>query len=135
MILMKIWLILELLVLIFAFVHVRSIHFNCWDESEQRQLTFANNPNKTIDGFPTVRLLQGYYGSQWAAQYTAYLYLKEQLGVNVSFYPSDEHFILYDPDFDRPDYPNYYFQWIMEDKADLLMEVWHTVIEDAGTYV
>ena len=57
--------------------------YSCWDESEQATMTFINNPNKTLDHLPTIRLIQGYYPSQYAMQYAAYIYLKEKLGVNV----------------------------------------------------
>ena len=46
-------------------------------------MTFTNNPNKTLDHLPTIRLIQGYYPSQFAMQYAAYMYLKEKMGVNV----------------------------------------------------
>ena len=65
--------------------------FNCWDESEQATLTFANNQNRTLDHLPTTRLIQGYYSGQWAMQYAAYVYLREKMGVNVcllSVYPA-----------------------------------------------
>ena len=109
-----------------------SINFNCWDESEQQKLTYTNNPSKLIEGLPTVRLFQGFYGSQWAMQYTAYVYLREQLGVNVSWYPSDNHYILYNDSFDRPAYPHFYFHWLVDDKADLLFELWHNAMEIAN---
>ena len=105
-----------------------SINFNCWDESNQHKLTYQNNKDKLIEGLPTIRLFQGFYGSQWAMQYTAYVYLTEQLGVNVSWYPSDDHYILLNESFNRPDYPSFYFHWFIQDKADLLFELWHTAM-------
>ena len=66
----------------------RGINFDCWDPSEQTRITYTNNVNKTIDSLPSVRLFQGVYGSHWAMQYTAYVYLTEKLGVNVTWYPS-----------------------------------------------
>ena len=113
----------------------KSINFNCWDESERHTLTYEGT-NKTINILPTIRLFQGYYGSQWAMQYAAYMYLTEQLGVNVSWFPSDEHYIFYTnftSTINLTDwYPDYYFHSIVADQADLLLEIWPGAMEVAS---
>ena len=55
----------------------------CWPASERKTLTFINNANKTMTHLPTVRLIEGYYPSQFAMQYAAYVYLKEKMGIDV----------------------------------------------------
>ena len=110
----------------------QAINFDCWDESEQTRLTYSNNENKTIDSLPTVRLFMGYYGSQWAVQYTAYLYLKEKLGLNVTWFPSDQHYVLYDPANVGNGYPDFYFDWMVEDKYDLCLEIWPAQVLNAS---
>lgn len=57
--------------------------FVCFDESQQTKLTFVNHAERTMDQLPTIRLIQGYYDSQWAMQYVAYVYMTEKMGVNV----------------------------------------------------
>jgi len=111
--------------------------FSCWDTSEQANLTFINNANKTLDHLPTIRLIQGYYPSQYAMQYAAYVYLMEKLGVNVTFYPEN------DPASMPPNpgsnasvdaYPQFYFEEIKQDNYDLLFEIWGVMIESGNGF-
>merc|ERR1719295_336907 len=108
--------------------------FSCWDESEQATMTFINNPNRTLDHLPTIRLIQGYYPSQYAMQYAAYVYLKEKLGVNVTFWPEN------DPSKMPPNstiyggYPSFYFEAIAQDQYDLLFEIWDVAVESGNGY-
>eukprot|EP01084_Bolivina_argentea_P047038 86653_1 len=96
---------------------------------------------------PTIRLIQGYYGSQWAMQYTAFIYLKEKLGVNVTFYPENDPLVLINIYRDYtdwcdihdhnncsqfPPYPTFYFEDIKNDKYDLLFEIWDNMIASAN---
>eukprot|EP01083_Nonionella_stella_P181288 648872_1 len=119
----------------------------CWDESERFVLQFTNNANKNITHLPTVRLIQGYYPSQFAMQYAAYVYLREKMGVDVTFFPSNDANSL----FDRYDgytewcddinanqstcsplapYPQFYFEEIKNDEYDLLFEIWDIMLRD-----
>ena len=112
---------------------VNGINFTCRNETESHTLRYENS-SKPIDILPTVRLFQGYYGSQWAMQYAAYVYLTEQLGVNVSWFPSSEHYVFYEEDFNVNGsswYPEYYFKWISQDESDLLFEIWPGAMEVA----
>ena len=56
---------------------------HCWPASERKTLTFINNANKNMTHLTTVRLIEGYYPSQFAMQYAAYVYLKEKMGIDV----------------------------------------------------
>eukprot|EP01083_Nonionella_stella_P033815 92537_1 len=67
-------------------VHAQDGDFWCWPQSERTSLRFVNN-NKSMDHLPNIRFIQGYWDSQWAVQYIAYLYLKEKMGLNVEFFP------------------------------------------------
>ena len=92
--------------------------------------------NRTIRNLPTILLFQGVYGTQWAMQWTAYIFLKEKLGVNVSWYPSDDHDIMLAPlkyNFTDPTpYPDYYLKWTAQDRVDLLLEIWPGAMENAS---
>lgn len=110
-----------------------AFNFSCFDE--QTTLVYKDS-GREITNLPTIRLFQGVYGTQWAMQWTAYVFLSEKLGVNVSWYPSDDHDILTDPDkynFDiTPGYPDYYLKWTSQDKVDLLFEIWPGAMHNAS---
>eukprot|EP01083_Nonionella_stella_P072585 195759_1 len=124
--------------------------YHCWDESERTaSLTFTNNPNRTMTHLPTIKLMQGYYGSQFAMQYAAYVYLKEKQGVDVVFYPDNDPNALFDryagyissnwcgvnnatTCIPHAPYPQFYFEEIKHDNYDLLMEIWDIAVEKAG---
>ncbi len=73
---------LLLFVLIYA-VNGMDDKYYCWNPSDRVNLTFNNNPAKPMDYLPKIRLIQGYYPSQFALQYLAFVYLREKMGVNV----------------------------------------------------
>merc|ERR1719295_81010 len=114
--------------------------FSCWDESEQATMTFINNPNRTLDHLPTIRLIQGYYPSQYAMQYAAYIYLKEKLGVNVTFYPENDpnsiNEVVSNTTYNNISYgyPEFYFKEIEQDKYDLLFEIWGVMIDSGNGF-
>eukprot|EP01083_Nonionella_stella_P105492 303416_1 len=131
--------ILKLLLLTLQTLSKADLPAFCLPESERNNLTFANNNNKIMSHLPTVRLIQGYYPSQFAMQYAAYFYLREQMGVNVAFYPDDNPNALFERYGDytewcetstahdcteHPPYPVFYYEDIHDDKYDLLFELW-----------
>ncbi len=105
----------------------------CFDEDSRATLTYANNPSKTIpfDQFPTIRLMQGMWGSAYATQWIAYMYLREKVGINVDFFPSDDPGIwstfndyLAFQDGSLVGYPTYFWAWLEHDDYDFLLETW-----------
>merc|ERR1712121_462449 len=62
--------------------------------------------------------------------FAAYLYMREQLGINVTFYPtldyddiwSGEHW----DDWATLAYPRKYFEWLADDEGDSQFEIWQT---------
>ena len=96
--------------------------YNCWHESEQRNATYVNS-STLITNLPTIRLFEGYYPSQSAMQFAAYIYLQEKMGVNVEWYK---------PENPTDRYPHYFFQDIVNNSADLLFEMWPQPMADAS---
>ena len=130
---------MNLLLLSFHLVYLvllPTIHseFACLSETNG---LFYYNSTKKIEDLPTIRLFQGVYGSQWAMQWVAYIYLTEMLGVNVTWYPSDIHESLVDPVKYNVSvgkgYPHYFFDWIADDKVDLLFEIWPVAMDVADS--
>eukprot|EP01084_Bolivina_argentea_P006903 13038_1 len=133
--------------------------YHCWTESERHILKFKNNPNKNITHLPIVRLIQGYYPSQFAMQYAAYVYLKEQMGIDVTFYPGNDPNALFNRYANYSGnwcgynintttnttsntstcspfvpYPQFYFEDIKTNQYDLLFEIWDIMIRDGKGY-
>jgi hypothetical protein len=111
--------------------------FKCFT-SENTEIRYSNSKKKAAS-LPTVRLIQGYYPSQYAMQYAAAMYLTEKIGLNVSFYPSSDPNALSIASKKGelvPGYPEFYFAWIMQDRYDLLFEIWSTMetVADAEEY-
>eukprot|EP01084_Bolivina_argentea_P067132 122334_1 len=92
--------------------------FHCWPQSERTILTFVNS-NKSMEQFPTIRFIQGYYDSQWALQYIGYLYVKEKMGLNVEFFPKLSSGLTLD---NLSPYPNFYWNEIANNNYDILLE-------------
>ena len=61
-----------------------SFEYQCWNASEQKVVYYQNAPNVKVD-LPTVRITQGWWGSQFATHFLAKMYLEEKMGVKVSF--------------------------------------------------
>eukprot|EP01084_Bolivina_argentea_P039398 72802_1 len=101
-------------------------NFYCWPESDRKVQTFINNNNTKLDHLPTIRFIQGYWDSQSALQYIGYLYLKEKMGLKVEFYPTIESGLTNDDLLTSPEYtyPDFYWQTIVDDKYDVLLENW-----------
>eukprot|EP01083_Nonionella_stella_P302636 1044299_1 len=77
--------------------------FKCFP-TKTNIVTFRGDSTQEVP-LPTVRLIQGFWPSQWAMQYAAYVYLTETIGLNVTMYPMDD--------------PN-----AITDKYDMLFEMW-----------
>eukprot|EP01084_Bolivina_argentea_P160107 278829_1 len=109
--------------LLIASILTCNSNWQCFDTKPT--ITYKNNVNVTVDSLPTVRIMQGWWGSQFAAQYLAYVYLADVIGVNVTFFPGPPGSIdLYLSDNLGYTYPEFYYQFIEEDKYDLLFEDW-----------
>ncbi len=75
--------------------------------------------------------MQGMWGSAYATQWVAYMYLREKVGINVDFFPSDDPGIWSTFD-DNPisedgtevGYPAYFWEWLKNDNYDFLLEIW-----------
>jgi len=101
--------------------------FECY---APRKNFFANAPNGEITNLPQVRLMMCGYESQCALQFAAYLFMREQLGINVTFYPTLD----YDDIWSGAHwnwsaelaYPRKYFEWLADDEGDLQFEIWET---------
>eukprot|EP01084_Bolivina_argentea_P263231 445436_1 len=121
-------------------------NYYCWDESERYTLKFHNS-SKNITFLPTLRMLQGYYSSQFALQYVAYTYLREKMGIDVTFYPSNDPNSLIDRYIGYthwcretsshycspyPPFPQFYFEYIANDEYDLLFEIWELEINSGN---
>ena len=59
--------------------------YKCWSDAEQKVIYYQNAPNVTVD-LPTVRITQGWWGSQFATHFLAKMYLEEKMGVKVSLH-------------------------------------------------
>eukprot|EP01084_Bolivina_argentea_P173420 300369_1 len=94
--------------------------FHCWPQSERKMLTFDNS-NKSMEQFPTIRFIQGYWDSQWALQYIGYLYVKEKMGLNVEFFPKLSSGLTLD---NFSPYPDFYWDEIANNNYDILLEQW-----------
>eukprot|EP01083_Nonionella_stella_P018150 50712_1 len=126
--------------------------YYCWEQADRLVLKFINNVNKSITHLPSVRLIQGFYDSQFAMQYAAYVYLQEKMGVNTEFYPENDPNALFRRYTDYPGwckdiqnpnapnvtcsdyapYPEFYFEDIGDDHYDLLFEIWDIIgVRDA----
>jgi ABC-type proline/glycine betaine transport system substrate-binding protein len=128
-----------LLQLLLSFQSVFS--FQCLAESERKTITFANNQGVAVPGLWKVRIMQGSYGSQYAMEYAAYLFMKEMLGIDVTFYPTHDASLGWsyqanNPDNDPEDkgYPENYFAWLARDVNDLNFEFWPAQAESGESY-
>eukprot|EP01083_Nonionella_stella_P262380 892257_1 len=83
-------------------------------------------------------------------QYVAYIYLREQMGVNVTFWPDNDpdaitiRYTNYSGDWcgksnksscsPLAPYPRFYFEDIKNDEYDLLFEIWDVMVRDGDGF-
>ena len=105
---------------------VFSEDFTCLGEAA-KVIKFANNedvvvPHGLDTHLPQVRLMMGLYDSQWAIHYIAFIYMREILGINVTFFPT------IDPNKGwsgaASGYPENFWSWLADDKNDICFEFW-----------
>ena len=101
-------------------------NFECFAAKKNH---FANEPHAEITNLPQVRVMMCGYESQCALNFAAYLFMREQLGMNVTFYPTLDYDNIwageYWNDWSHPeglDYPRKYFEWLADDEGDLQFE-------------
>ena len=105
--------------------------FQCFDNP--KIITYANNPNETVANtvLPQIRIMMPGYQSQCALNMVAYLFIKEKLGVNITFYPTTDfddiwNGIYWDNWNGSNAWPRNYFEWLWQDNMDLNFEFWPT---------
>jgi hypothetical protein len=103
--------------------------FQCF--SDPKVITYQNDPEKPVTDLPQVRVMQCGYSSQCALNMVAYLFMKEKLGMNVTFYPTDDYSKVWNGEFwdnwnGSNAYPRNYFEWLWADKMDVNFEFWPT---------
>jgi hypothetical protein len=99
--------------------------FQCFNDSVRAKITFKNNPDKEVPDLWTVRIMQGTYASQWALEYGAYMFMREMLGINATFYPTDDPDAAWGlTDGTGAGYPANYFAWLKNDEMDINYEFW-----------
>lgn len=95
--------------------------------NDAKTIKFKNNPDVVVppgeDSFlPQVRLMIGSYGSQFALHYIPFMFMREILGMNVTFAPT------IDPAKGwaavSAGYPDYYWSWLENDENDICFEFW-----------
>eukprot|EP01083_Nonionella_stella_P086174 239219_1 len=91
--------------------------FQCFDE-----------PVPIPSDYPPVAIMMCGYSSQCATNMAAYVFMKEVLGINVTFYPTTSYDDIWDSrhwdNWQSDAYPRNYFEWIANDDMDLNFEVW-----------
>jgi len=102
-------------------------NFHCFDDPKVNY--YHNAPEIEITNLPQVRLMMCGWESQCALQFAAALFMKERLGMDVTFYPTlDYQYIWYGDYWDRWNgsnaYPRNYFAWLADDDMDLVFEFW-----------
>lgn len=121
-----------LIICICVIINIIYGEYQCFSDDELGKLYYVNEPDReiNINDLNPIRLIQGFYGSQTAMQYVGYIYLKEKLGVNVKWYPLSDPNVLYKLYYNDtlyPSYPWFYFEWILDDKYDILFDIWDTI--------
>jgi len=102
--------------------------FQCLDSTTKNY--FANSPHAEITNLPQVRVMMCGYESQCALQFAAFLFMRERLGMNVTFYPTLDYDDIWSGahwNWSAPlAYPRKYFEWLADDEGDLQFEIWQT---------
>eukprot|EP01083_Nonionella_stella_P085656 237581_1 len=109
-----------------------TIDFQCFNDSEINTIYYTNNastPVPVID-LPTVRIMTCLYESQCITNFAAYLYLKEIVGINVTFYPDVDPSQIwsYLGNINDNQYPEIMFSWLENDDNDLNFEWWPNAV-------
>jgi len=86
---------------------------------------------------PQVRVMMCGYSSQCAPNVLAYLFMKEKLGMNVTWYPTSDYDRVWDGEYwqdwvDPFAYPKYYFEWLYNDSMDMNFEIWQVQLIREG---
>ena len=101
--------------------------FQCLDSPK---VIKYNNSDSTPE-LPLVRIMMCGYSSQCALNMVAYVFMKEKLGMNVSFYPTLDYDDVWNGAYwdgwnGSMAYPRNYFEWLFQDDMDLNFEYWPT---------
>ncbi len=108
-------------------------NFQCLDDP--KVIHYANardgeEPEEVAEHvLPSVRVMMCGYSSSCALNMVTYLFMKERLGMDMSFWPTDDYDAVWNGEFwqdwtDPVAYPKYYFEWLYNDSMDLNMEFW-----------
>jgi hypothetical protein len=106
--------------------------FECFG-GEKAEIKFQNQPEVSVPDLSPVRVLQHAYESGWAANYVAYMFLREKLGIDTSFYPGIDHSKTYSeyytspgpgPEEWMPGYPGNFWFYLANDTGDMNFEYW-----------
>jgi len=101
--------------------------YQCFDDP--KVIHYDNAPDVEVDILPSVRMMMCGYSSQCALNMVGYLFMKEKLGMNMSFFPTNDYDSVWNGEFwggwaDPVAYPKYYFEWLYNDSMDLNLEFW-----------
>eukprot|EP01084_Bolivina_argentea_P024212 45148_1 len=99
----------------------------CFDESERVTLVYEDFPEEPVANIPTYALLTGGWDSQHVSAMIGYILLREKLGVNATFHPTDDYLSYWD--FDT-NYPNKFHEWMQEKTLDIMFEFSNTYKTD-----
>jgi len=110
-------------------------NYQCLDDP--KTIFYENAPEVEVDILPSVRMMMCGYSSQCALNMVAYLFMKEKLGMNMSFYPTNDYDSVWNGEFwqdweDPFAYPKFYFEWLYNDSMDLNMEFWPLQLSKPG---
>jgi hypothetical protein len=103
--------------------------FSCLGD-DATVIKFANNQSKIVPMgpetyTPQVRVMMGGYTSQWGLTYPPYIFMKEILGMNVTFEPTDDPAYIWTRVGELgSSYPDMYWDWIKDDIVDIVFEFW-----------
>jgi len=101
--------------------------YQCLDDP--KVITFDNANTTEVDILPSVTVMMCGYSSSCGLNMVAYLFMKEKLGMNMSFFPTNDYDAVWNAEYwgnweDPVAYPKYYFEWLYNDSMDLNFEFW-----------
>eukprot|EP01083_Nonionella_stella_P056068 147848_1 len=91
----------------------------CFDESERVNLVYQDFPDERVEDIPTYSILTGGWDSQHVVAMIGYILFREKLGVDASFYPSNNYTKYWDY---ATNYPYNFEQWIDAEDLDIIFE-------------